>query len=136
MENQAVWSYIIVCVLIAIVIAVGIIMRTKRFSGNKRVYKPAVLLKTEREYGEVKDPQGNIHKGVIKMTLTFGFRDGSTKSFAIDNKMRGKCQENDWGNLMYEGNKLLKFECKSGTIGTKLYVPDKNSVFHKFNTKK
>lgn len=131
--EQATISYIVFAVLIGLVILGGILVRSKRFSGVKRQYRPAVLLKTEREYGEVQDKNGVVHRGVVKMQLTFGFRDGSTKTFPVNNKMRGRCSENDWGTLMYEGDKLLKFECKSGTIGSRLYVPQKNSIFNKFS---
>ena len=128
-------SYIIFGVLIAILIVGGILVRTKRFSGKKRYFRKAVLVKTEREYGEVVDQQGVTHKGVTAMKLTFQFKDGTTKTFPVTSKMRGKCGEYDWGDLMYEGDDLLKFECPSGTIGTKLFVPDKNSVFNKFSKK-
>lgn len=136
MNDQSILPYVIFGVLIALLIGGGILVRVKRFGGaNKRQYKQAVLIKTEREYGEIQDPSGVTHRGVTSMQLTFQFRDGSTKTFPVNNKMRGKCSEHDWGNLMYEGDKLLKFECKSGVIGTKLYVPAKNSVFHKFSQK-
>ncbi len=127
--------YVIFIVLIALLIAGGIFVRLKPLGGKKRQYKPAVLVHTEREYGEFRDAAGAIHRGVTGMQLTFQFRDGSTKTFPVDNKMRGKCSENDWGNLMFEGDKLLKFECKSGVIGNKLYVPREDSVFHKFSQK-
>lgn len=122
MDQQTI-LYLVVCVVIVFLIVGGILVRTKKFGGGKkRIYRPAVLLKTEREYGEVTDSQGVVHKGVVAMTLTFGFKDGTTKCFPVDHKMRGHCSENDWGHIMYEGDKLLKFECKSGEIGGKLYV--------------
>jgi hypothetical protein len=127
--------------VIVLLIIGGIIVRTKRFGFStgitraKRQFRPAVLLKTEREYGEAKGLNGETVTGVVAMKLTFGFKDGTTKTFPVDNKMRGRCAENDWGNLMYEGDKLLKFECKSGMIGKKMYVPAENSVFHRFNQK-
>lgn len=119
-------SYIIFGVLIAAIIGGGVVLRIvkarKNGGGKKRYYKPAALIKTEAEMGEVKDAAGNIHRGPIAMKLTFQFKNGTTKTFEVDNKVRGKCSANDWGHLMYEGDKLLKFECPSGAIGTKLYV--------------
>lgn len=122
MQDQ-VLPYILFGILLVIIIGGGVALRVYQSKRAKqRQYRPAVLVKTEREYGEFKDANGAVHKGVTGMRLTFQFKDGSTKTFPVDSKMRGKCSENDWGNLMYEGDKLLKFECKSGAIGTKLYV--------------
>ena len=44
--------------------------------------------------------------------------------FAVNNKMKGRVQEQQWGYLMYCGDKLLKFECKQGKIGMKRYLND------------
>lgn len=117
-------AYIIFGILILVIIGGGVVLRLvkSRNKAPKRYYRPAVLIKTEAEMGEVTDSAGNVHRGPIAMNLTFQFKDGSTKTFAVDKKVRGKCSANDWGNLMYEGDKLLKFECPSGAIGTMLYV--------------
>ena len=127
--------YIILGVFIAIVITCGILMRTK-FKGKRRIYTDAVLLSADREFREFTDDEGNKHKVVTKLTMTFGFRDGTTKTFDADFKMRGKCVVNQWGKIMYEGDNLLKFESADGEMGKKLYTPAKNSVFNKFNRKK
>ena len=127
--------YIILGVFIAIVITGGILMRTK-FRGQRRIYTDAVLLSADREFREFEDEEGNKHKKVVSLKMTFGFRDGTTKTFDADFKMRGKCVVNQWGKIMYEGDNLLKFESKDGEMGKKLYTPAKNSVFNKFNRKK
>ena len=127
--------YIILGIFIAIVIVGGILMRTK-FRDKRRIYTEAVLLAADREYREFEDEEGNKHKVVTGLKMTFGFRDGTTKTFDADYKMRGKCVVNQWGRIMYEGDNLLKFESKDGEMGKKLYTPAKNSVFNKFNRNK
>ena len=115
--------YILGALFIAVIIA-GIVLRLvkRKNKGAKRYYRQAMLVKSESEIGEVTDGAGNVHRGPIAMHLTFQFKNGETKTFTVDNKVRGKCSANEWGNLMYEGEKLLKFESPSGAIGTKLYV--------------
>ena len=127
--------YIILGVFIVIVIIGGILMRTK-FRDKRRIYTDAVLLSADREFREFEDEEGNKHKVVTKLKMTFGFRDGSTKTFDVDFKMRGKAVVNQWGKIMYEGDNLLKFESADSEVGKKLYVPAKNSVVNKFNRKK
>ncbi len=126
-------AFCIMVGVISLLVVGGILIRTKLSKG--RSYKPAVLLKTEKEMAEITDDQGNVHRGVIRMTLTFGFKNGEQKSFVIDKNYRGHAVENEWGNLMYEGDKLLKFESKSGEIGTKVYVQKKDSIFNKYSGK-
>lgn len=127
--------YIILGVFIAIVITGGILMRTK-FRDKRRIFTDAVLLSADQEFREFEDEEGNKHKVVTSLKMTFGFRDGTTKTFDADFKMRGKCVVNQWGKIMYEGDNLLKFESADGEMGKKLYTPAKNSVFNKFNRKK
>ena len=67
------------------------------------------------------------------MVLVFLVEDGTELKFAVNNKIKGRVQEQQWGYLMYCGDKLLKFECKQGKIGMKRYLNEgilKSKYFH------
>lgn len=134
-QGNNIWIYFLFGGALLVIIGLGVVLRLLSRKGKKRYYKPAILLSSDREYAEITDQFGTTHRGIVKMSLTFGFKNGEKKTFEIDKNFRGHCKENEWGNLMYEDDKLLKFECKSGTIGTKLYVQKNNSVFNKFRNK-
>ena len=98
-------------------------VRTK-VSKNVIKHVRAKLARTETERSEFEGPDGKIYSKITAMVLVFLVEDGTELKFAVNNKMKGRVQEQQWGYLMYCGDKLLKFECKQGKIGMKRYLND------------
>ena len=115
--------YFLLIIFIVVLCGVGalIYVRTK-VSKNIIKHVQAKLARTETERSEFEGPDVKIYSKITAMVLVFLTEDGTELKFAVNNKMKGRVQEQQWGHLMYCGDKLLKFECKQGKIGMKRYL--------------
>ena len=125
------WYYALIIAVLAVgVIGALIYVRTKVSKNVIKHTDPddqhvrAKLARTETERSEFEGPDGKIYSKITAMVLVFLVEDGTELKFAVNNKMKGRAQEQQWGYLMYCGDKLLKFECKQGKIGMKRYLND------------
>lgn len=118
------WYYIaIIVILIACLLGGLIFLRTRTAKKTIRHVK-AKLERTETERSEFEAPDGKVYSKITAMVLVFLVEDGTELRFAVDSKMKGRVQEQQWGYLMYCGDQLLKFECQNGKIGAKRYLND------------
>ncbi len=116
------WYYALIIGIIALaLIGILIYARTKA-AKNVIKHVRAKLARTETERSEFEGPDGKVYSKITAMVLVFLTEDGEELKFAVNKKMKGRVQEQQWGYLMYCGDKLMKFECKQGKIGMKRYL--------------
>ena len=113
------WYYVLIIVVLAVGLIGALIYVRTKVSKNVIKHVRAKLARTETERSEFEGPDGKIYSKITAMV-----EDGTELKFAVNNKMKGRVQEQQWGYLMYCGDKLLKFECKQGKIGMKRYLND------------
>ncbi len=118
------WYYALIIVVLAVGLIGALIYVRTKVSKNVIKHVRAKLARTETERSEFEGPDGKIYSKITAMVLVFLVEDGTELKFAVNNKMKGRVQEQQWGYLMYCGDKLHKFECKQGKIGMKRYLND------------
>ncbi len=116
------WYYIVLIVVLIVCLLASLIFVRYRVAKNVIRHVRAKLDRTETERAEFEDGEGNVHTKITAMVLVFIIEDGTELKFAVNGKIKGRVQEKQWGYLMYCGDQLLKFECKSGKIGIKRYL--------------
>ena len=95
------WYYALIIAVLAVgLIGVLIYVRTK-VSKNVIKHVRAKLARTETERSEFERPDGKIYSKITAMVLVFLVEDGTELKFAVNNKMKGRVQEQQWGYIMY-----------------------------------
>lgn len=118
------WYYIVMIVVLVVCLLGGLIFARTKAAKNTIKHARAKLERTETERLEYEGPDGKVYSKITAMVLVFLVEDGTELKFAVNSKMKGRVQEQQWGYLMYCGEQLLKFECKTGKIGLKRYLND------------
>ena len=118
------WYYVVLIAVVAATLITALIYARTKVARNVIKHVRAKLARTETERSEFEGADGKLYSKITAMVLVFLTEDGTELKFAVNNKMKGRVQEQQWGYLMYCGDKLLKFECKQGKIGIKRYLND------------
>lgn len=127
------WYYAVIIAVIGVALIGVLIYARTKVAKNVIKNVRAKLARTETERSEFEGADGKVYSKITAMVLVFLLEDGTELKFAVNNKMKGRVQEQQWGELMYCGDKLLKFECEQGKIGMKRYLNGdtlKSKYFH------
>ena len=80
-------------------------MFVQKFLRNVIKHVRAKLARTETERSEFDVETGTFYSKITAMVLSiFCRQDGTELKFAVNNKMKGRVQEQQWGYLMYCGD--------------------------------
>ena len=107
------WYYMLIILAVAICLIGGLIYARTKVAKTVITHVRAKLARTETERSEFEGPDGTLYSKITAMVLVFQTEYGDELKFAVNNKLKGRVQEQQWGYLMYCGDKLLNFgkEC-------------------------